>query len=249
MSHDPTAYFNSILDKRALLVDFEDLAGIAGETVSLETKSDLLEESIYNAIQENFPVFYKTLGMLSKDDQETILSYYLLHKPQWCLAKIKRSTQTDCSFRLRMAIRKLGACLLFGVPEEHTLHTILTKLGYENFTPEVSTSKVVHMYKKYRSFKIVAHKLSIPKPVVRKTLSHVSKNLLELEDNHLAQAVGAYIFGLLDRVAQENPNPTSKRATKQVGNQLRVDPKILGSFRIRVDDPDFDYVLVSRANI
>src|SRR5208283_5867612 len=112
-----TPYFDSITSARAMLLSEDDqLEGIT--TISLETQADMTEEDILTYVIENFSEFLKMLRFLKKEDQELLLSYYLLSKTQNTLAIIHKSTQTVCSFRIRMAVKVLCAFILNG--EEFT---------------------------------------------------------------------------------------------------------------------------------
>ena len=54
-------------------------------------------------MQEHFGQFLRLLRHLPAEDQELLLSYYVLGKTQNTLATIQHSTQTVCSFKIRMA--------------------------------------------------------------------------------------------------------------------------------------------------
>jgi hypothetical protein len=60
------------------------------------------------------------------------------------------------------------------------------------------------------------------------------------------QTLGAYITNLIDKA---NPvgRGITKRKAKKSGDIQRRDPDIVGQFRVRVDDPDFDAMFVSMA--
>ena len=100
-------YFESIVGHRAIAQFDEQLALEGAETVSLETQGDLVEHDYLRYVQENTAQFIRLLRWLNREDQELLLSYYLLNKTQNTLALIHQSTQTICSFRIRMAMRKL----------------------------------------------------------------------------------------------------------------------------------------------
>jgi DNA-directed RNA polymerase specialized sigma subunit len=105
-----TAYFDSITSARAmLLTDEEALEG--NTTLSLETL-DIGEEDTFQFIQQNFGLFLKAIRCLKSEDQERLLSYYLLSKTQTTLAKIHKTTQTQCSTMLRMSIKALGSYMM-----------------------------------------------------------------------------------------------------------------------------------------
>ena len=118
-------YFESITAARSMLI--EDPFDTEHETISLETQSDLSKDSIGMSLRDNFGQFLPLLRQLNVEDYEMFLSYYFLKKPQWCLAKLYQSTQTLCSFRIRMALKKLGIVTLYqGEPPVEALDAILT---------------------------------------------------------------------------------------------------------------------------
>jgi hypothetical protein len=130
-----TQYFESITGRRAIAQYDEQTALEGGETVSLECQGDLVEDDYLTYIQENLPQFLRLVRWLTREEQELLLSYYLLSKTQNALALIHLSTQTIMSFRLRMAMKKLGAFMLFGgVPTVEQMSSILAKAGLETVT-------------------------------------------------------------------------------------------------------------------
>ena len=143
-----SAYFDSIVATRALLLDEEE--SLEGNTlISLESQADMAEEDILTYIQENFAGFLRILRSLKKEDQELLLSYYLLSKTQNTLATIHKSTQTVCSFRIRMAVKTLGTFIMMGgAPTVETMHEILTKAGLEDSLKPIGLSKIVDEYVK-----------------------------------------------------------------------------------------------------
>jgi hypothetical protein len=240
-----TPYFDSITSARAMLLNEEDqLEGTT--TISLETCGDLAEEDILTYVQENFAEFLRMLRFLKKEDQELLLSYYLLSKTQNTLAIIHKSTQTVCSFRIRMAVKVLGTFIMMGEPTAEKMHFILDKAGVEKGLEKVELSRVVELYAKTRSFQRIAEIYGLHRPDIRRAMSRASKQLMESKDAH-EHAIGAYIHSLIDKA---NPSGTgySKRKVSKLGHIYRVDPPLLGEFRIKVESPDFDHMFVSRAN-
>lgn len=242
---ETTPYFESITSARAmLLTEDEQLEGAT--TISLETQADMAEDDVLSYVQENFAEFLKKVRYLKKEDQELLLSYYLLAKTQNTLAIIHKSTQTVCSFRLRMAVKTLCAFIMMGEPTPEKMHVILEKAGLENSLQTISLSTVVDLYSKTRSFQRIAEVHHLHRPDIRRAMSRASKQLMDSKDAH-EHALGAYIHSLIDKA---NPSGTgfSKRKVSKLGHLYRVDPNILGEFRIRVEDPDFNFWFVSRAN-
>jgi hypothetical protein len=242
-----TPYMDSICASRAMLLTDEE--ALEGQTL-LSAESDPKkkeDQKILTYIQENFPMFLKILRLLKKEDQELLLSYYLLSKTQNTLAIIHRSTQTVCSFRIRMAVKVLCAFILYG--EEFTegkMKDVLVQAKLEHSIKSVPLSTIIDLYIKTRSFQRVAEIHKLHRPDIRRAMSRSSKQLLESKDPE-EKALGAFIHSLIDKA---NPSGTgfSKRKVQKLGNIYRCDSPILGEFRIRIDHPDFDQYFVSRAN-
>src|SRR5271167_2274242 len=139
-----TPYFDSITSARAMLLTDEE--ALEGATLlSMESDPKFKEDQkILAYIQENFPMFLVMLRHLKKEDQELLLSYYLLAKTQNTLAIIHRSTQTVCSFRIRMAVKVLCAFILY--ESEFTtekMQGVLTAAGLENCIKNVPLSMII----------------------------------------------------------------------------------------------------------
>lgn len=241
-----SAYFDSIVATRALLLDEEE--SLEGNTlISLESQADMAEEDILTYIQENFAGFLRILRSLKKEDQELLLSYYLLSKTQNTLATIHKSTQTVCSFRIRMAVKTLGTFIMMGgAPTVETMHEILTKAGLEDSLKPIGLSKIVDEYVKCRNFQRIAEVHKLHRPDIRRAMSRASKQLLDSKDPQ-EHALGAYIHSLIDKANPAGQGYSKRKVAKQC-HIYRTDPAILGDFRIRVDDPDFRHIFVSRAN-
>ena len=237
-------YMTSITSARAmLLTEEESLEG--GTTISLETQSDLQEDDVFTYIQENFPNFLKMLKYLSQEDQDMLLSYYLLGKTQTTLATIFKSTQTVCSFRIRMAIKVIGAFLLFGEPTAEILAEILSKAGLED-SLKGGLSKAVIEYAKCRSFQQVAETLGLHRPDVRRAMSRAARTLLNSNDSREA-AMAAWIHSLVDKSSPVGVG-YSKRKMMKEGHLYRSDSDILGQFVVSIESSEFDQLFVSRAN-
>ena len=241
-----SAYFDSIVATRAMLLD-EDEALEGGTLISLESQADLAEEDILTYIQENFAGFIRILRSLKKEDQELLLSYYLLSKTQNTLATIHKSTQTVCSFRIRMAVKVLGTYIMMGgAPTVDRMHEVLTKAGLENSLPKIELSKIVDLYVKTRNFQKIAELHHLHRPDIRRAMSRASKQLLESKQPQ-EHALGAYIHSLIDKANPAGQGYSKRKIAKQC-HIYRQDPAILGEFRISVGDPDFSHMFVSRAN-
>jgi hypothetical protein len=77
-------------------------------------------------------------------------------------------------------------------------------------------------------------------------MKHASKQLLDSQSAR-ENALGAYIFGLIDKRSFQGEGFTKKYRQQQANMRL-TDPKILDQFRISADDPDYEHILASRAN-
>jgi hypothetical protein len=71
----------AILNSRGDHGELDEQEVLDGQTtISLETCADLQDEDILTYIQDNFAEFLKIIRFLSKEDQELLLSYYILSK-------------------------------------------------------------------------------------------------------------------------------------------------------------------------
>ena len=216
------------------------------QTISLETQMDLAKNSISESLRENFGLFFPLLNNLTLEDYELILAYYFLGQPQWCLAKLCRSTQTLCSFRIRMALKKLGVMTMSqGHPTRETLDLILDSHGL-NTILSVKTSILVEEYRKRRSFMAVADALGLHRPDVRRALTKAANTLMgDQHEEHIA--FGAYIHGLIDKASVSGVGFSAKKFQRHA-HIHKSDPHCVGNFQISTTDPFFDdHVLVSRA--
>jgi hypothetical protein len=99
-----SAYMDSITASRSMLLTEEEaLAG--GTTISCETTDEFGVDDIYVYCQEHFADWLRVIRVLSREQQELLLSYYLLGKTQIVLSKLLQATQTVMSFRIRMAVK------------------------------------------------------------------------------------------------------------------------------------------------
>ncbi len=233
-----------------LLTEEDSLEGQT--TISLETCPDMQEEDVLVYIQEHFPNFLKLLRYLSKEDQELLLSYYILSKTQNTLALIHKSTQTVCSFRIRQAVKRIGTFMMLGAPTEEVMAEVFGKAGLEDELPpnaagsRIGLSKVVVMYERVRSFQQVADAFGLHRPDIRRTMSRAAKQLSESHDPR-DMALAAFVHGLIDK-ASASGQGFSKRKLGKLCHVYRTDPPILGQFRVDVTDPNFHCLFTSRAN-
>ena len=239
-----SAYFNAIVAHRSqMLSEDEALAGCT--TVSLETQADMAESDVLSYIENHFTDFLRYSRFLSPEDQELLYCYYILAKTQTTLAPLHRSTQTLCSARIRKAMMKLGGFILLGLPTPDIMKPIFEANGLENLLSH-PLSEVVDLYARTRSFQRVAEVLSLHRPEIRRVMSLATKALGNGKGRQ-EQALGAYLFDLIDKASATGKGWSKRKLAKQ-GDIYRCDPHILGEFRIDITSPDFAHIFVSRAN-
>jgi len=118
--------------RSGLLSEAEALAG--DTLLSIESCEELADSGTLTFITDNFSSFLHYLRDLTREEQDLLFSYYLLKKNQESAAILFRTTQTICSSRVRFAVQRLCAAILFkGEPSEEVMRTILTRAGLEKF--------------------------------------------------------------------------------------------------------------------
>lgn len=219
--------------------------------LSRQKRSGLSGETLSHQIVKITKVAPRLMRCLTVDSPSHLYlcgkSMVPTHNTQNTLAIIHKSTQTVCSFRIRMAIRTLGTFMLVGgEPTEELLHEVLEKAGLENSLETAPLSKVIMEYTRVRNFQQVALHFNLHRPDVRRAMSRASKALMESKDGKEA-AVAAWTHSLIDKVSPVGLG-FSKRKAQKMGHLYRSDPAILGQFRMNIEDPNFGHMFVSRAN-
>jgi hypothetical protein len=240
-----TQYFDHVIAARSIAsaTNDQEAATEGSTTISLET-CEMGEADIFTWIESNFSEFMRALKRLPPGDREILLSYYLIGKPQHAIARISRTTQTLMSSKIRDAMKRLCAVLLLGDITETLLADIFTGAGVEH---QLSTplSVIAWSYSRTRAFSASAKALKLKRPDIRRALVAAHKILIASDDTR-EQALGAWLYGLL-----EKSNPTGKglsaREKKKQGDQYHVNSRILGEFVVDVTDPDFKLLFASRA--
>jgi hypothetical protein len=230
-----------------MLVDPEDSCD---ETISLETQADLAQDTIGVALQENYGAFIRYMEFLALEDQELINLYYQAEKPQWCLATFHRSTQTLCSQRLRLAVKRLALMAMFqGPPSLEVLEAILEEHQLNRLIPNgPTTGQLVVEYRKHHSFSVVTDVLHCSRPQVRRALISSAATLLK-DEHEEHTAFGAYIHGLIDQASVLGPGYSENKRMK-CSHGFVSHPAVVGEARIQLDDiQDYGHVLVSRASL
>jgi hypothetical protein len=245
-------YMEAITAKRSLMLTEEE--ALAGNvTISLETQSDELDNDLFTSISEHPSLFFHSLRALDKRDQEILLAYYLIGSNQTTLAIMHHTTQTLMSYYLRMSTKRIGTHILMGQPTEQGMAEILNTSGLElhtipsqlNQTVNVEVSKAIALYAVCRSYDTIAKHFTAFRPELRRRMRVVTTKLLE-STNHKTYALGAYVFGLIDRTSATSKGLSQRQKDKQ-GHIFKIDSPILGDFRIDLQHPDFDQVFVSKA--
>lgn len=246
MDHSQSPYMDVVSAQRAmLLTDEEALEGTT--TISLETQADMSEEDITTYVEQNLAGFIKLLRYLSKEDQELLFSYYLLAKTQTTLAVIHRTTQTLCSFLIRKAVERVGTFILLGEPSEEVMANILGRSNLETSLKGAKLSQVAAMYDRTRNFQKVADTFGVHRPDIRRCMRRAAQKLEVAEDSQ-ERALGAYFQGLIEKASASGQGLSKRKVAKQ-GHIYKIDPSILGEFRVNVESEDFDKaVFTSRAN-
>lgn len=231
---------------RALTIHEDDY--LKDHTISLETQQELMGESIYAYVWNNFKDFVLKSRLLSDEDQELLFSYYVLGKTQTSLAIVNKSTQTICSSKIRMAIKRLGAYIILGDICEEVLDPLLEGIGrkYYDKDPLVKVSSLILLYAHHLSFQDVADTLQLYRPDVRRYLTNLAKDLVKQKEIKLL-ALGAHLQGLIDKSSSLGHGPSKARMISR-GHMFRKDPDILGEFEVNLLDPEFKDVLYPRAN-
>lgn len=248
----------SITAARATALSIEEqLAGTG--MLSVETQEEYSEDSFLNYCREHFAQWLRMVRTLPSEQQEMLLSYYLLGKTQSTLAVILSTTQTVCSFRIRMAIKLAGTFLMMGgVPTLEQMRSILVKAGLENKL-NVPLSELIAEYASCRSFATIAYRHRLHRPAIRRAMSQASQALLgkDQKGENLeappgdpeAIALGAYIFALIDKANPEGTGKSKRQRAKTARLLVLREPTVTGQFRVDCKDPDFDDLFVSRANL
>jgi hypothetical protein len=253
-----SAYMDAMVASRSVLLsDEEALAG--GTTISCETTDEFGVDDIYVYCQEHFADWLRVIRVLSLEQQELLLSYYLLGKTQIVLSKLLQSTQTVMSFRIRMAVKLAGTYLMMG--GEHSvdqMRVVLIKAGLEHSLKKVGLSEIIAEYAHCRSFEKIARAHDLHRPDIRRAMSQASKQLLRGDLTDLETetspsspeelAVGAYIFNLIDKASPDGQGISKRQKAKTARCVVRVDPACTGEIRVAVKDPGWDSLFVSRAN-
>ena len=244
---ESTPYFSAIVATRSMLV--KDPSSAAGATISLETQGDLATDTVGLAIQENYPDYVPYKQFLALEDQELIDLYFQSEKPQWCLAAFHRSTQTLCSQRLKMALKRLALMAqCHGEPDRDVLEEVLENHHLNRLVPNgPTTAHLVVEYRQRRSFAAVTEVLRCQRPQARRALIASAAGLLK-DEHEEHTAFGAYIHGMIDQASVLGQGYSDNKRMK-LSHGFSAHPDVVGHHRIQCGDVHAaTHVLVSRAS-
>lgn len=212
--------------------------------ISAETTHESFsDDSLPVFVKEHFTAFLGYLKFLTDDERDMLLSSYVLGATQHQLGAILGFTQTVTSQRIRLASKALGCFIQFGGhPSQAHMEAILTGAGQEP-----TTALWVKMYRECWSFKVVADKLRIHRPAIKRGISAVSKTLLESKEP-LPCGLGAYFATMI--VDKSAVGVGKSKAARRKGTRIeRKDPDELGSFRINISADGFDKMFMSKSTL
>ena len=244
-----SAYFEAITAVRSMRVT--NPFDASNETISAETQMDLARDSVGMSLRTDLETLLPYVAQLCLEDQELLKCYFLLEKPQWCLAVVHRSTQTLCSQRIRKAQERLGLIVQHHGqhPPLESITEVLEQHGLNHILAEgPTTAEIVVEYRKRRSFTGVSDSLRCPRAQVRHVLNTAATALKDDEHREHA-AYGAYIHGLIDQAAVHGRG-FSENKRQKLAHAHAVDPDLVGQFRVNGSHVDaVDHILVSRASL
>jgi hypothetical protein len=231
-----------------MALDAED-ALRGGTLLSIETCDEFTsEQTIYTYVLDHFDKFLRFIRLLPKLEQDLVLAYYTLGVTQTDLGRLFGLTQTVCSSQLRLAVRCLGALIMFqGSPTEAQLEPIFSEAGCSTVLMQradksgqvaIPLAKAISLYAVTRSFGKVADQFGLHRPEIRRAFRHVAT---VLQDSRIPahQGVGAWIQLLIDRMSATGSGYT-QRARAKMQNTYRNDSALLGEFRVSITDADFE---------
>lgn len=248
-----TAYWDQITSERAFAQFKDEKTALAGnELISAEAQFGMQEEDILAYITEHFADFLRYVRALSLQDQELLLSYYCLGKTQTDLAHFMHTSQTMCSSGIRLAVRALLATMVFGaVPTADALEPVLARAGmlkvdFEGVTADMS--EVLEEYQRCRSFFDIAVKYGMRRPAIRRTIKRVSLLLREETREPKEQALGWWMFRLMERANPRGRGENPRQQWKSRDMDARV-PGVCGKFDIDIEAKNFDLLFAAHANL
>jgi len=249
-------YWNSVVAiQSSMKADLDDM--LQGNiNISIETMGVFKDEFV-DIVQNNPAFFLKNLRYLRPSDQELLISYYIVMKAQQHLAIINKSTQTICSYRLRMACRIFTAFVYFkGFPSEEQIRGVLAKANLSDVedprplncaaSQAEFIARAITLYNMSHDFQQVANRMGAHRPSIRRSFSQLRKKLEESEVT-AEQALSALVFHLIDK-ANAWGGGLAARELKKQGTIMLKDPPVLGKFRVKAGDPYFEAVSSPKAD-
>lgn len=166
------------------------------ENLSTETLPENAGLLDFKAFASDYPdKLFSLLDQLRPEFQEIFVEFYILQKSQSFIARLHGFIQTRAWQQLRIIEQTIGALIILGThPTESTIRPILEKANVET-TPYGSLAKMIVLYAATQDYVVVAKKIHIPVPAVRKLFRPIIATLLADKDVR-AVAVGAYLRNL-----------------------------------------------------
>jgi hypothetical protein len=246
---EASPYFLAITDNRSIQQFEGDEQGAleGSQLLSIETTENE-EKQAYGYIVENLPKFFSLLRLLAPENQELLLSYFMVGKPQTALAVIHRSTQTVVSQHIRAAVRELCFYIqVGGRPTQATIMGLLCRYGLDVVVEDkVFLGVLIFEYSQTRNFEAIANHYQLHRPNIRRAIRDASRALAKI-DSALAKSFAAYLGNMIDKAGPKYG--MSERKKSKSGDILRADPPVLGEFRRKINSPDFlKHCFFPRAN-
>jgi hypothetical protein len=241
MSDMFSPYMQAVAAARSVLLsDEEALAG--GTLLSLETTEESPTDRVSAWVEANLPLFMRALRCLPPDRQEVVLAYYLLGKSQNGLAALHKTTQTLVSSDLRDSVGTMGAYFMLGSINAETVRSVLDRANLDGVLADA-----IVLYTKSRSYDSVAARTGQQRTRLRRAMRN-AQSTLSAHSDHECQALGFWLKVLIHQSSATGTGKAARHEYKHA-QMYRVDPAILGAFRVSVTDPDFPAVFTARANL
>jgi hypothetical protein len=246
--HD-AAYWNQIVSQQSMRVSQED--SLAGETlISLETNPDREDTDFLTYVRENFESFVGLLRQLPPREQEMLLTYYMLSKPQHVVGCLCQMTQTICSRVLRQNVKAICCLIMYGGrPTEAQMRkefgkadkTTVNSMWSRQPPVEVSLSHLLALYDRTRDYRAIAAKLGLARADVYRTIAAAAETLSE-SPNPRFKALGFFFLVVTYKTSRESVGLTAKERSKRVLVYRARDPLILGKFERPLNAPGIEEV-------
>jgi hypothetical protein len=228
-------YMEAVTSARSMLQTEEE--GMAGEgTVSIETEGARTDD-FYTYTQEHFPAFLRLLRFASPEEQEMVLSYYICGRSQLALGSLFGRSQTQISYKVRMAVKTMLA--RFRPPTEKEISKILKR--YRLSLDGMNAAQVVLETQTKTAERVLREhkKHGVPASAIRNLLRDIyakMKDSPKSEEALLAVWVHASVA-----------LPNNYRRLHRTSWCHRQDPSCLGEFRVALEDPNWTACFTAKA--